>query len=61
MVFGDYEFIHTKRVVRQRQGMNIWVHRQWKNFGGYNTVFLMATSGYLGYSLKGLSGKLCSY
>ena len=52
MVFQDYELIHTKRVNRQRIGSDIYFHRYFNAFGGWNSVFFVAISAIAGHQLR---------
>ena len=51
MAFHDYELIHTKRVVRERRGTNLYRRRRWEAQGGYASWYFAAALGGAGYSL----------
>lgn len=52
MAFQDYELIHTKRVVRERRGTNIYNRRVFNALGGWNTFYFTAFLAASGYHLK---------
>ena len=55
MVFQDYELIHTKRVNRERSGMNVFSTRRHHAQGGLNTIFFATIFGTVGYHLGNIT------
>jgi len=49
MAFQDYELIHTKRVNRERQRVDIYRQRYFIALGGWNTLFYLAAFGGAGH------------
>lgn len=47
MVFQDYELINTKRVNRKRLSTDVFNHRLWLAFGGWNSIYFAGVSSVL--------------